>query len=304
MSENCHQIDTKNKDIVIVCFTSFSFLLNLLITIIWIIYRKENSSKLFHFYLNILYCNFGHLFSYNILYFFYGFNHDKKINNFLCKFQAIIIGTLHIAQDFLVFFLGISFYFSITQYVEINNKIKFYYYLISYCLPFLSMLILYQQDILGYNSDYCFISIENWDNLNFTLFSIYCVKWSLFILTIIFLIISLIKIKKNKISILEKDNLKKNAWNIYIYSFIQFINNVPPSIFRIFAIYYFLNNKDKCVFDPNINTITFCIIGVIFPIVFAYFSGLINNLIYLKNDIRDDSDIISYNELISKNIIQ
>ena len=55
MSENCHQIDTKNKDIVIVCFTSFSFLLNLLITIIWIIYRKENSSKLFHFYLNILY---------------------------------------------------------------------------------------------------------------------------------------------------------------------------------------------------------------------------------------------------------
>ena len=95
---NCHQINTKTKDIVIVCFTSLSFLINLIITIIWIIYRKENNSKLFQFYLNILYCNFGHLLSYNILYFFYGFNHDKNINDFLCYFQAIIIGTLHIAQ--------------------------------------------------------------------------------------------------------------------------------------------------------------------------------------------------------------
>ena len=300
---NCHQINTKKKDIAIIVLTGISFILNLIITIIWIIYRKENSSKLFYFYLNILYCNFFHLFSYNILYFFYGFDHDKKINTYLCKIQAIIVGILHIAQDFLVFFLGICFYKSIIENVGINNIIKFYYYLICYGVPLIIMLIFLNLDILGYNKDYCFISIDDWDKLNISLFLIYIIKWSFFIITIIFLIASLRKISKNKIAILEADNLRKNAFNIYFYSFIQLINDLPPSIYRISAIYYYIKHKHKCLFDPNINTITFCSVGIIFPIVFAYLSGLLSIINNLKNDKIDDSSIISYNELIPKNLI-
>lgn len=299
---NCHQIPTKRKDITIICLTGVSFLINIFITIVWIIYRKENSSKIFYFYLNILYCNFFHLFSYNILYFFYGFDHDRKINTFLCKIQSMMIGILHIAQDFLVFFLGISFYKSLIQNEEINNKIKFYYYLISYGVPFIIMIIFLILDILGYNKDYCFISIDDYDKLNISLFSIYVIKWSLFIITIIFLLVSLKKISRNKVSILEKDNLRKNAFNIYFYSFIQLINDLPPSIFRIAALYYYSKHKHKCLFDPNINTITFCAVGIIFPFVFAYLSGLVSIIYNLNNDKIDDS-VISYNELIPKNYI-
>ena len=164
------------------------------------------------------------------------------------------------------------------------------------------MILLLFLGVLGFNGDYCFISNSNWKHLNYTLFSIYCFKWSLYIVTIIFSISSLIKIKNYKISFLEKKQLIKNARNIYIYSIIQLANDLLASIFRISAIYYFIEDDHKCLFDPNINTIIFCVIGIVFPIVFAYLSGLIENLYNLKN-IKNDDDNISFNELLPKNIV-